>query len=217
MPGEQRRRRVPGWVCAVILFGINAFISAPLWAAGYINQMGSVEGAFIAISRYILRNWNDLSWFPTWFCGMPFLRVYQPGFHVTVASVATISGLPPERAYHLVCAFIYSLGPVSLFVLCDQLTKRRGFAFVCGMLYSLVSPSVLFSSAIRNDLGGWTFARRFQDLVDEGGVPHIASLTLVPLSMLSLHSCLKSNGDQAVPVSPWIFGGGVVPNWYGTV
>src|SRR5258708_10743640 len=148
---------------------------------------------------------------------MPFLRVYQPGFHVTVASVATISGLSPERAYHFVCALIYSLGPVSLFLLCDRLTNRRGFAFICGVLYSLVSPSVLFSSAIRHDLGGWNFARRFQDLVHYGDAPHIAALTLLPLAILSLHCCLKPNGARAVPIAAVLLGPVVVTNLTGTL
>ncbi|MGH9664730.1 MAG: hypothetical protein ACRD9L_09935 [Bryobacteraceae bacterium] len=69
-------------VCFVLLFCLNAAVASRLWSANFIDQMGSTAGPFIAISRYLMLHWSDHAWFPAWFCGIPFLRVYQPGQHV---------------------------------------------------------------------------------------------------------------------------------------
>src|SRR5229473_2375144 len=71
-----------------VLLLINITVSRKLWLARFTNQLGSVEGTYISISRYALHHWGDLQWFPLWFCGMPFLQVYQRGFHLTIAALA---------------------------------------------------------------------------------------------------------------------------------
>src|ERR1700738_1372776 len=84
-----------------LLLTINVTVSRKLWLARFTNQLGSVEGSFISISRYALHHWGDLQWFPLWFCGMPLLQVYQPGFHLTVAVLAGLFHTTPERSYHV--------------------------------------------------------------------------------------------------------------------
>jgi hypothetical protein len=211
MPSTLRAAR--NYLEPLVLFCINAYICARLWTAEYIDQMGSVEGAFIAFSRYIAGHWHNLRWFPEWFCGMPVLRVYQPGLHVTVAAIATLFDVSPPRAYHFMSALVYSLGPVTLFWLCDRLTGRRGYAFAVGLVYSLFSPSVLLSTALRQDLGGWLLGRRYQDMVHYGDTPHIAGLALLPLVIWSLHRAIASargsvpNRDDA-PKSDLVLTGG---------
>jgi hypothetical protein len=169
-----------------LLLVINVTVSRALWLARFTNQMGSVEGSFMSISRYALQHWGDLKWLPWWFCGMPFLQVYQPGLHVTIAAFAGLLHIAPERAYHIVTAALYCLGPISLYALCYRATGRRGAALLAGLIYSLFSPAALVSSAIRADLGGLWNARRYQTLVHYGEGPHIAVLTLLPLVILSL-------------------------------
>src|ERR1700733_8651645 len=175
----------------LVLFCLNAYVCSRLWTAEYIDQMGSVEGAFIAFSRYIAEHWHNLQWLPTWFCGMPVLRVYQPGLHVTVAAIATLFDVSSPRAYHFISALVYSVGPVTLFWLCHRLTGRRGYAFAVALVYSLVSPSVLLLPTLRKDLGGGLFAGRYHAMVHYGDTPHIAGLALLPLGIWSLHRAMS--------------------------
>jgi hypothetical protein len=198
------------------LFCLNAYICSRLWTAEYIDQMGSVEGAFIAFSRYIAGHWNNLQWLPAWFCGMPVLRVYQPGLHVTVAAITTLFEISPQHAYHFVSALVYSLGPVTLYWLCDRLTGRRGYAFAVGLAYSLISPSVLLSSRLRHDLGGWLLARRYHSMVHYGDTPHIAGLALLPLVIWSLHRAISGRA-LFIPLSAVLLGALVVVNWTATI
>ena len=213
---ESVSRRLIAWVSSTFLFLLNAWICWQLWFAGFIDQMGSVDGSFIAVSRYVMSHWADLSWFPLWFCGMPFARVYQPGLHVSVAALATVFDLQPERAYHITTAFLYVLGPVTLAWLCYRLTLSQGFSLTTGLLYSLFSPSILLSTAIRNDLGGWTLARRFQALVHYGEGPHIAALTLIPLAVWALHEAIGRDRRRFLPLVAIFTGAVVATNWTGT-
>jgi hypothetical protein len=169
-----------------LLLLINVTVSRKLWLAHFTNQLGSVEGSFMSISRYAMHHWGDLTWLPLWFCGMPFLRVYQPGLHLTVAALAAFLHTTPERAYHIVTAALYCLGPVTLYALCHRAFGRRDTALYTAIFYSLFSPAALVSSVIRADLGGLWLARRYQTLVHYGEGPHIAVLTLLPLVILSL-------------------------------
>jgi hypothetical protein len=202
---------------AALLFALNAFLISRLWFANWVDQMGSVGGAFMAISRWAMRHWSDLSWFPLWFSGMPFLRVYQPGLHVTVAAFATATGLPVQKAYNIVTAFLYCLGPVTLFWLCYRLTGRRGWAFFSALVYSVFSPSVLFSKVILIDLGSAFFARRYQALVHYGEGPHTAAMTLLPLVIWSLYEAAVARRRAFIPISACLLAALVLTNWTGTV
>ena len=80
------------------MFAVNLAFVHGLLQYEYINQMGSVEGSFIAFARYIRENWGDLTWIPLWLAGMPVEQVYQPGLHYTVAGISELtSASPPVR------------------------------------------------------------------------------------------------------------------------
>ena len=74
------------------LFALNVYIARNLFALEYSQYMGSIEAAYISISRYMLENWRDLTWFPLWYGGIPFQNTYPPLLHALVAV------LPPLRA-----------------------------------------------------------------------------------------------------------------------
>ncbi len=177
----------------------------------------------MSISRYALHHWGDLKWLPWWFCGMPFLQVYQPGLHVTIAAFAGSLHIAPERAYHIVTAALYCLGPISLYALCYRATQRRDAALLAGLIYSLFSPAALVSSVIRADLGGLWNARRYQTLVHYGEGPHIAVLTLLPLVILSLDHISFPTRPNTAERRIWtvilivLLAGVVLTNWPGSI
>ena len=46
---------------ALALFALNLYICHELFSIEYLRHMGSIEGAFIGISRYAMHHWRDLS------------------------------------------------------------------------------------------------------------------------------------------------------------
>ena len=204
-------------LCIVVLFVLNAYICQELFSAEFIRQMGSTAGAFIAISRWAMRHWHDLTWYPLWFTGMPFFGIYQPGMHLSVAWIASVFQLTPQHAYHLVNALVYCLQPVTLFWLCYRSTGSRGCAFAAGLAYSLVSPSAFLTSVVRHELGGPWSARRYQTVVYYGEGPHNLVLLLIPLAILFLHKSAAERKRWYFPLACLTMAAIVLTNWPGTV
>jgi hypothetical protein len=207
---------VPVLSC-LFIFALNAFVCRDLWSAGYLDHLGSVEGSFLAFSRWIAAHRGDLDWFPLWFSGMPFERVYGPNLHWTVAAVSSWTGISVLRSYRVITAALYCLGPVTLFWLCRRLTKSHGYALAVSLVYSLFSPIALLSASVRDDLGSLFWARRYQALVHYGEGPHIATLALLPLVVWSFHEAVGEGRRWFVPVTAGLFGAAIATNWTGTI
>ena len=216
-PKDANRGRLWTLAGAASLFALNAWVVSRFARTGFIDQMGSSEGPVLALIRHIMRHPGDLLWFPMWQDGMPFPQVYQPALHWTTAQFARAASVPPERAYHLVAALLYALGPVTLYWLCYRLTFSRVHGFLTGLLYSLFSPSGLLAATTRDDMGGLFHARRYQVLVHYGEGPHLMALTLIPLAIWGLDRALNRDRRIFAPVSAVLLGAVVATNWTGTV
>jgi len=156
------------------------------------DQMSSVEGVFIALARYMRDHAGDLYWCPLWFGGMPFQNTYPPLLHALVALVSATVRISPALAYHAVTAFFYCL-ETGHALLASQETHRPHRAELCGRAaVLLVSPSAALLPEIRADIGGLLHARRLQCVVHYGEGPHVASLALIPLAILTLELAFTS-------------------------
>ena len=172
---------------ALALFLGNLWLVRGLLTVEYLRHMGSIEGARIALSRWMLENWRDLSWFPLWYGGIPFENAYPPLWHATVAAAAAVTGFTPAHAYHVAMAVaFYALGPVTLFLLVLRMTGSNVYSSATALLYSLLSPSAFLVPVLAQDMGSAWRPRRLQDLIVYGEGPHIAALTLLPLVLILL-------------------------------
>jgi hypothetical protein len=210
------RRTLSAPLCALLLFAGNAYLCHDLFHAEFTNHMESIEGSYMSISRWAMNHWNDLSWFPVWFDGMPFHQVYQPGFHFAVASIGTLFGWTTQHAYHFFTAMEYCLGPVTLFLLCYFATRRLGYSVATGVIYSLLSASSLVSPAIRHDTSNLVLARRFLVLVHYGEGPHTTALMMLPLALLAVHYAATERRRWAILIAPVALAALALTNWPGT-
>ncbi|HEY6392239.1 MAG TPA: hypothetical protein VIX89_13220 [Bryobacteraceae bacterium] len=180
--------RVAGF--PLVLLAVNVYFTKELFTLEYSQYMGSIEAAFISISRYMLDNWRDLTWFPLWYGGIPFQNTYPPLLHGIVAATAGAFRISPASAYHAVTACMYCAGPAALYFLAVRLTGSRWYAFWAGWIYSIFSPSYFLMASVHAGLGGQLGPRRLQTLVFYGEGPHITSLTLLPVALLALDVAL---------------------------
>jgi hypothetical protein len=172
---------------AMLLFLANVYVCRELFSVEYLRHMGSIECTFIAIARYVLANWRDLSWFPLWYNGVPYQNTYPPLLHWVVALVAGIRGFTPAHAYHWTIAVAYCLGPVTLFALVRRLSGSRWAGLLAGMFYTALSPSAWLIPKIVNDMGSPFRPRRLHALLYYGEGPHVAAMTLLPVAFLMVH------------------------------
>jgi len=199
---------------ALALFALNALITLRLVHVDYTRQMGSIEGAYVGLARYVAHHLSDLSWFPLWYGGIPYPDTYPPLLHWISGLAVAMAGISPGLAYHVVTATIYAAGPAALFWMAWRLSGSRGAAFTAGLLYSLISPTCLLVKEVRFDAGGWFGPRRLVTLVVYGEGPHVTSLLLLPLAIGLLHVALQKRKPAyyvtaalaiaAVPLSNWL-------------
>ena len=145
--------------------------------------MSSNEGFFMAISRFLVLHWRTSGWVPWWFNGVPFENTYSPLLPIVDAVSAAAAHSSTALAFHRTLAFFYCLGPVCLFWFAWRMSNALYPSFLCGLAYSLTSPSVLFP-AVRSDIGGWLNPRRLHALVHYGEGAHNVALSLLPVALL---------------------------------
>lgn len=214
---ERVPRSLPVGACALFLFLLNASLCPELFTAEFTVRMESIEGSYMAFSHWIGSHWSNLGWFPLWYGGMPWVQVYQPGFHVVVAFISTMLAWTTQHAYHFLAACEYCLGPVTLFLLCFEAARRIGYAFTAGVVYSLISPASLFIHAIRADTEHLTTGRRFIVLTRYGEGPHTTVLMMIPLVLLCLHYAVTDRRRWAVGLAPPALAAVALTNWPGAI
>jgi len=179
--------------------------------------MESIEGSYMSIARWAAANWSDLTWFPLWFNGMPFHKVYQPGFHFAVAGLSTLFGWTTQHAYHFLTALTYSAGALSLFGLCYAASKDRVQALTAALLYSLISPACFLVPLIRADAGGWLAPRRYQILAHYGEGPHLSAVAMIPVVILVLYGAVSLRNRICIALAPFALAAVALTNWPGTM
>jgi hypothetical protein len=217
IPTDRSSKPLSTWLCAAVILLLNVIVTKRLFFLGFSMRMDSIESAYMSISRFVMRHWGDLTWFPLWYTGVPFRIVYQPLLHVTVAALATVAHEPVQVAYHSVTALVYCLGPLALFALCFDATQSRAFAFVTALLYSLFSPVSFLIPEIRVDAGGYLSPRRLQALVQYGEGPHTTALAILPLAILLLHRAITSERRHRAVLAAVALAAVVMTSWPGSV
>jgi len=197
------------------LFAVNAFITLRLFRRDYINQMGSIEGVFIGLARYIRDHFPDLNWYPLWYGGIPYPDSYPPLLHSLVAAVSGLGGISIGLAYHVVTALCYALTPVALFWTARRLGASLYSALGGSLLYSLIAPSCWLTREVRADVGGWFGPRRLMVLAHYGEGPHIISMLFLVLAIGLLHAALQRRRPLAAVGAGLAMAATVLSNWIG--
>lgn len=212
-----RRRYAILSAYVALIFAVNVYVCKNLFALEFSQRMESIEGPYISIARWVAASWPDIAWFPLWFNGMPIQKVYQPGFHFTVAGLSTLLRWTPQHAYHFLTALTYSAGALTLFWLCYSANKDRMQALVAALLYSLISPTCFLVQAIRADAEGWLSPRRYQILVHYGEGPHLSAVAMIPIVILILHSAVTLRHRTWIALAPFVLAAVPLTNWPGSI
>ncbi len=199
----------------LLLCALNLFIVQDLFFIEFSQYLGTTAGGFIGISRYILKHWPDLSWFPQWYGGIPYQNTYPPLFHLFVAAIAKLLSISAARAYHVASALFYAFGPVTLFWMAFRLTRSRTYALGAGLLFSLISPSVFLISEVRADTFELLGARRLFSMVRWGDTPQVAGITLIPLAIVLLDIAFEKRRPLYYYLAAFGMASVALTNWLG--
>lgn len=211
-------RRARRWVIlllAAFLFALNAAVCRELFHTAFTQHMGSIEAAYIGISRFVMSHWRAPAWFPLWYCGIPFQNTYPPLLHRLVALAGIAFHISPGLAHHAVTGILYCAGPVAAFVLALELSEDLATSLTASLICSLISPSAFLIPAIRADLGSIWMPRRLQALVLYGDGPHVSAVTLLLFAVAALHLAVRKRSLPAVALAAVAFAATVATNWLG--
>ena len=175
--------------CALALFALNVWIAHRLFALDF-TALQSNETAFISIARFfhdhLFHNRvPDAGWFPWFDAGMPVEHAYQPLLPALAALLSFLTHASVPRAFHIVLALAYCLGPVTLFWFVWDWSESATPGFLSGLLYSLISPAAILFPQLRSG-PGFFGPLRLYNLVYFGEDPHLLALTLLPVALLYL-------------------------------
>ncbi len=199
--------------CVAALLAVNLTIAGKLLTVEYLPYMGSIEGAYIGLARYILEHWGQFGWFPLWYCGIPYENTYPPVTHFLTAGVAWVGGVSPAWAHHIVGASVYCLGPVGWFALAWRFSGDRLTGLACGLAYSLLPFSNWLLPSVGGDVGALLGPRRLQALVVYGEAPHATGMALIPLALIALDRALERPGGGRVSCAVLALSAVVLSNW----
>ena len=166
---------------ALFLFCLNAYLCRELFVTEFTQHMGPIEGAYIALARYVTEHPWELRWFPWWYGGIPYQNTYPPLLHLLVAAVACVAGISAPLSYHAVTAAAYCLGPATLFWMGSRLSGRLLPSLMAAVLYSVFSPSAVLTPSVAADMGTFLGPRRLQALgALRRGAPHYVYVSAPP-------------------------------------
>ena len=205
--------RLKSLLLAIFLFLANVYVCRDLFHVEYLRHMGSIEGAYIGISRYAMGHWRDLTWFPLWYDGIPYQNTYPPLLHLGVALIAWVRGITPAHAYHWTIALAYCLGPVALFALVRVLSGSRWAAFTAGLLYTALTPSAWLMPDIERALGSPFRPQRLNALVYWGEGPHVSAMTLLPVAFLLVDLAIRKRKSYYIAGAAVALAAVVLTNW----
>jgi hypothetical protein len=188
-------------LAVLLLFALNLAISWRLLFVHYLPWFNSIEPYFFALAEHIKAQWPHTGWYPCWYAGMPFEYTYPPLLLHATAAASFLARCSLPHAFHICVALFYSLGPVTLYLLVLQLSRKLDAAIFAGLCYSLWSPSALLVHNIALDIGGVWHARRLYNAVFYGDSPQMAALTLVPLALLALQRAVRHPGAWSIMVA----------------
>jgi len=188
-------------LAALFLFALNLVISWRLLFVHYLPWFNSIEPYFFALAEHIKAHWPHTGWYQCWYAGMPFEYTYPPLLLHATAAASLLARCSVPHAFHICVALFYSLGPVTLYLLVLELSRRLDVAIFAGLCYSLWSPSALLVHNIALDIGGVSHARRLYNAVFYGDSPQMAALTLVPLALLALNWAVRRPGVWSIVVA----------------
>jgi hypothetical protein len=196
------------------LFALNAFLCWPLFRIEYLDQFQSNEGSWIAFAKFLRENWPHVSWFPWFNAGMPFEDTYLPGVSALVAVVSMVGHCSAAHAIHFVAALAYSLAPVFLFLFAREVSGRIAPSALAALLWSLVSPSIIFPTLFR-DLNTHFGLRRLRNIVVFGETPHNVALCLLPIALLLTWRYLERPSARRFALAALAAAGVMVMNAFG--
>lgn len=182
---DSRKKLILGLVLAC-LFALNVALYAPLFGAEQLPYKGSIAAGYGGIARFISEHPNPWGWNPQQYAGQPTQFTYPPLIPYATSVLHWVTGLEVLHSYHVVVALLACLGPVAAAFCFWYFTRSLAWALALGVVYTVFSPIYALFERVDADRGLYYVPWRLLVLLKYGEGPHLAGLTLLPLTLVAL-------------------------------
>lgn len=187
-PGE----RLSILAASVLLVWLNVYLCREAFLLDDFGQMQSMHGFWTGLARLASFDWTP-QWWRYSYNGMPFEYAYSPGVPALIRATADVTGWSFSRAFGAVAGFVFCLGPLALYWLGAEITRRPWWSFVAALGYSLLTPSHLFAPDQDRTWYSLGDTRRILLIFAWDEVPHQLALAILLLATLCLIRGLSGN------------------------
>jgi hypothetical protein len=149
-----------------------------------------MHGFWMAIAERAQGSWLHPTWWPFWDGGIPFEFTYAPLLPALMASLKLALGVPLDRAFQIITAAVYCLGPLTLFAAAYLFTRSAHGSFLAALIYSLTSPAQLLAPDLDGSINSVWAARRLAVVSMWDDTPHMLALMLLPLATVAMYLAL---------------------------
>jgi len=191
--GDGTRRQTAVIVCYIAaLVWLNLYWCREVFFLDHIGQMNSMHGFWMGLARLAGGAWYKPTWWRYSYDGMPFEYTYAPLVPGLIAAISKLTGWPVGRAFGVVAGLVFCFGPVAMFLMAREITRRAGWSFVACVTYCLFAPSQWLAPDQELAVRHLRDARRILLTFVWDDVPHELALALVCIAVLFLARGLKS-------------------------
>jgi hypothetical protein len=200
-----------------ILAWVNIYICREAFFTESTGHFNSMHGEWMALARLgDFHLWSP-SWWPWWGDGSPLEYTYAPLVPVLTAVIARLAHSSSALAFHQLTAVTYCLTPLLLYVASWRVSGAAGYSFAAALACSLLSPVTLVVPDTAFHLSSLWDARRLYLIFDWDDLPHVMSVTLLPLAIWSLWRALKRRGWLYWGITGFVMAGMMLSNMFGAV
>jgi len=193
----ERPKHSLGWIAAAALAALNLYFCREALFIEFSGYANSMHGFWMALAGLPGKAWLIPSWWPWWDGGMPLEFTYAPLVPWLTGGIAALAGIPVSHAWHIVTVLVICVGPVTLFWACHRLTNSISYGLAAALIYCLVAPTELLAPDSTFAWQHFLDARRLYLSFVWDETPHLASLAIFPLALLSWIRLLERPGRAA--------------------
>ena len=195
------------------IFAVNFYVCARIFKIPIFGGLYSIEGVHIALAKAI--ELGGSNFYGHWYAGIPFPNTYPPLMPRLVGTISRYWVHDTGLAYHIVCGIFYCLGPVALFLLLYELSKKLPVSLLAALAASAISPSIWFVPGIFDELHSNFGPRRLQVMIEWGEGPHIAAITLMLFAFRAVLVALRKRAAWSYGLASALSAGVLITNWIG--
>jgi hypothetical protein len=205
------------WLYLGILTFVNVFICRDAFVTEATGHWNSIHGQWISLARIAGFDWLRPAWWRYWGGGAPLEFTYAPLIPVWIAAMMRWFHCSPELALNVLTGLVYCLGPLAFYLLSWRLSGRPGLSFTAALAWSLTSPAALLIPDHGFQASSLWSARRLYLAFEWDDLPHLTSLTLLPLAVLCLTRALKTSRPLDYTLTCLTMAGMMLANMFGFV